>query len=243
MAIVWLGAFAYTLQIYFDFSGYSDMAIGLGQIFGFTFPENFLHPYESKSITEFWRKWHVTLSSWFRQYVYIPLGGNRTGKVRWIFNLFLVWFLTGFWHGAGWNFILWGIYYFCFLLLEKMVLQKWMVKWKSIFLHIYTMLVVLIGWVLFACEDISVFLQYGQEMLGIGVKIGNSLSMYQWLHNIPLLLVGCIGATTLPQKMAIKYIPVKWQQITKYLYAMILLLVSIAFLVSGSYNPFLYFRF
>lgn len=243
MAIAWLGAVAYTLQIYFDFSGYSDMAIGLGKIFGFTFPENFLHPYESKSITEFWRKWHVTLSSWFRQYVYIPLGGNRTGKIRLIFNLFLVWFLTGFWHGAGWNFILWGIYYFCFLLLEKMVLQKWMEKWKSIFLHIYTMLVVLIGWVLFACEDISVFLQYGKEMLGIDINIGNTLSMYQWLHNIPLLLIGCIGATTLPEKIVKKWIPTKWQHITKYVYAMILLFVSIAFLVSGSYNPFLYFRF
>lgn len=243
MAIAWLGAIAYTLQIYFDFSGYSDMAIGLGKIFGFTFPENFLHPYESKSITEFWRKWHVTLSSWFRQYVYIPLGGNRTGKVHWIFNLFLVWFLTGFWHGAGWNFILWGIYYFCFLLLEKLVLQKWMKKWKSVFLHIYTMLIVLIGWVLFACEDISAFLQYGREMLGIGVNISNTLSMYQWLHNIPLLLIGCIGATTLPQKIAAKWIPAKWQQITKYFYAIILLFVSIAFLVSGSYNPFLYFRF
>lgn len=243
MAIAWLGAVAYMLQIYFDFSGYSDMAIGLGKIFGFTFPENFLHPYESKSVTEFWRKWHVTLSSWFRQYVYIPLGGNRVGKIRWIFNLSIVWFLTGFWHGAGWNFILWGIYYLSFLLLEKLILQKWMQKWKPVFLHMYTMLVVLVGWVLFACEDISMFLQYGKEMLGIGVNIGNTLSMYQWLHNVPLLLIGCIGATTLPQKAVKKWIPRKWQQITGYVYAMVLLFVSIAFLVSGSYNPFLYFRF
>lgn len=243
MTIAWLGAVAYTLQIYFDFSGYSDMAIGLGKIFGFIFPENFLHPYESKSITEFWRKWHVTLSSWFRQYVYIPLGGNRTGKLRLIFNLFLVWFLTGFWHGAGWNFIFWGIYYFCFLLLEKMLLQKWMKKWNTVFLHIYTMLVVLWGWVLFASEDIFTFWQYGREMLGIGVSIGNALSVYQWLHNIPLLLIGCIGATTLPQKIAKKLIPEKWLQPGSYLYAMVLLFISTAFLVSGSYNPFLYFRF
>lgn len=243
MAVAWLGAIAYTLQIYFDFSGYSDMAIGLGKIFGFTFPENFLHPYEAKSITEFWRKWHVTLSSWFREYVYIPLGGNHVNKVHWIFNLSIVWFLTGFWHGAGWNFILWGIYYLCFLLLEKLVLHKWMPNWKAIFLHIYTMLVVLVGWVLFACEDMSMFLQYGKQMLGIDVDIGNSLSMYQWLHNIPLLLIGCIGATTIPQRAVKKWIPMNLQPIAGYAYATILLLVCISFLVSGSYNPFLYFRF
>ena len=148
-ALAWLGAIAFTFQIYFDFSGYSDMAIGLGEMFGFHFPENFDHPYESKSITEFWRRWHITLSTWFREYLYIPLGGNRKGAARQIINLFIVWFLTGLWHGAGWNFILWGLYYFVLLVLEKLVLRRVLARLPAIIQHLYTLFFVVVGWVIF----------------------------------------------------------------------------------------------
>lgn len=149
MSLAWLGAFAFTFQIYFDFSGYSDMAIGLGEMFGFHFPENFRYPYESKSITEFWRRWHITLSSWFREYLYIPLGGSRRGTIRQILNLFAVWSLTGLWHGAGWNFILWGLYYFTLLVIEKLFLHKLLNHLPSVLQHIYALFWIVIGWVIF----------------------------------------------------------------------------------------------
>ena len=156
----WLGAIAYTFQIYFDFSGYSDMAIGLGKMFGFTFPENFKHPYESKSITEFWRRWHITLSTWFREYVYIPLGGNRKGLKRQIVNLLIVWFLTGLWHGASWNFVLWGLYYFVLLVIEKVFLLAKMQRWPRVLQHFYALFFIVTGWVVFAIEDFHKMGQY-----------------------------------------------------------------------------------
>ena len=167
--IAFLGGLAYMFQIYFDFSAYSDMAIGMGRIFGFKFLENFNFPYISKSITEFWRRWHISLSTWFRDYVYIPLGGNRKGVKRQILNMFIVWTLTGFWHGAEWNFILWGLYYFLFLVLEKYVLKKYLDKMPSIVCHIYTLLIVYIGWIIFRCDNLSDLILYLKSLFSFNI--------------------------------------------------------------------------
>lgn len=242
MAIAWLGAIAYTFQIYYDFSGYSDMAIGLGQMLGFDFPENFKYPYESKSITEFWRRWHITLGSWFREYVYIPLGGNRKGLSRQIVNLLIVWFLTGLWHGAGWNFIGWGMYYFVFLLLEKTILLKCLKKIPSVLQHFYSMLVVIFGWVIFPNESISSMGKWIKAMFGAGVPLVNDLAIYEWSSYAILLGILAIGATSVPKKLANKVFKGTKNWVLGF-YTVILLLVSISLLISGSYNPFLYFRF
>ncbi|MBO5246528.1 MAG: MBOAT family protein [Eubacterium sp.] len=243
MAMAWLGALAFTFQIYFDFSGYSDMAIGLGTIFGFHFPENFSHPYESKSITEFWRRWHMTLGTWFREYLYIPLGGNRTTVARHICNLLVVWFLTGLWHGAGWNFILWGIYYFVLLTGEKYVWKKWLERMPAVLLHVYTLVLVIVGWVIFACDDLSVLGTYLKAMIGIGVKPVNALVWYEWDTHFALLEVLVLASTTIPVRIVDKLAEGKAREVLGMIYTVILLLLSVAFLVNGSYNPFLYFRF
>ena len=239
VAIVWLAAIAYTFQIYFDFSGYSDMAIGLGQILGFSFPENFEHPYESKSITEFWRKWHITLGSWFREYVYIPMGGNRKGWSRQMVNLAVVWFLTGFWHGAGWNFILWGLYYFVLLLLEKTLGERILQKVPAVCSHLVTLFLVNFGWVIFAHTDMVELGQTIANLFGFGnLPFFNAQALYEWKQYILFLLILAIGSTTLPKRLA--------QKVPKTLLrvgGIVLLVFDIAFLVSGSYNPFLYFRF
>lgn len=246
-AAAWLGAIAYAFQIYFDFSGYSDMAIGLGKIFGFHFPENFSYPYESRSVTEFWRRWHMTLSGWFREYVYIPLGGNRKGFLRQIVNMAIVWFLTGLWHGASWNFVLWGMYYFVLLMLEKLV---WKLRDKKDrqqkakhFGHVYAMVAVLFGWVIFSCEDMSVLVEYIKAMLGIGVKAGNGLALYQWTEHASFLFLLTLGATSIPKRAAEKVVPDSAKNVLVSLYSLILLVLCAAFLIGGSYNPFLYFRF
>lgn len=241
----WIGAVAFTFQIYFDFSGYSDMAIGLGRMFGFKFPENFRYPYQSVSITDFWRRWHITLSTWFREYLYIPLGGNRRGLARQALNLFIVWTLTGFWHGAGWNFILWGLYYFVILLLEKLFMLKALDKAPKLLRHIYSLLLIVIGWVIFACDDITVLLPYLGSMFGANGALGG-MDLY-WLTTKAVLLVICaIASTELPKKLmasctgslgekpafAVKAVP-----------ALLLLGLSMVFLIGDSYNPFLYFRF
>ena len=241
----WIGAVAFTFQIYFDFSGYSDMAIGLGRMFGFKFPENFCYPYQSVSITDFWRRWHITLSTWFREYLYIPLGGNRRGLARQALNLFIVWTLTGFWHGAGWNFILWGLYYFVILLLEKLFMLKALDKAPKLLRHIYSLLLIVIGWVIFACDDITVLLPYLGSMFGANGALGG-MDLY-WLTTKAVLLVICaIASTELPKKLmasctgslgekpafAVKAVP-----------ALLLLGLSMVFLIGDSYNPFLYFRF
>ena len=243
MALAWLGALAFTFQIYFDFSGYSDMAIGLGEMFGFHFPENFDHPYESKSIMEFWRRWHMTLGTWFREYVYIPLGGNRKGLARQVCNLFVVWFLTGLWHGAGWNFILWGLYYFVLLVLEKFVLRRIAPRVPAWLQHLYTMFFVVVGWVIFACDDMTLLGSYFKALFGIGVPLGNALAAYEWDILAPFLIILTLAATTIPVRIAKQIVEPKRRSAFLMVYSVILLFLSLAFLVSGSYNPFLYFRF
>lgn len=246
MAMVWLGAISYFFQIYYDFSGYSDMAIGLGKIFGFTFPENFDHPYQSKSVTEFWRRWHMTLGIWFREYVYIPLGGNRKGLLCQIRNLAIVWFLTGLWHGAAWNFVLWGMYYFVFLFLEKCTRNLWQGKRKwfqKLLGHGYTLLVVVIGWVIFSTEDLTLLGSRLLALAGIGVDKVNQLAYYEWKEQIIFFLIAGIGATTIPEQILKKWKPSKMKDLAGKVYSVLLLLLSIGYLISGSYNPFLYFRF
>ena len=192
----WIGIIAYTFQIYFDFSGYSDMAIGLGKMFGFDFIENFNYPYISKSVTEFWRRWHISLGTWFREYIYIPLGGNRTSSLKHIRNLFVVWLLTGLWHGASWNFVVWGLYYGFILLMEKMVLNRVLIKLPNFIKHIYTMILVIIGWVFFGSTTLSVAIDYIKVMFGMaGNPLIDSDSLYYLYTNIKLFIILGICAT------------------------------------------------
>ena len=255
VATAWLGAIAYSFQIYFDFSGYSDMAIGLGRMFGFYFLENFNFPYMSKTITEFWRRWHISLSSWFREYVYIPLGGNRKGLVRQLFNIMVVWMLTGLWHGANWNFVLWGVYYGVLLMIEKLFLLKWLDKLPNWIGHIYSMFLVVIGWTIFAQTDIHQLGEYLKTMFGIGhVAVADSDFLY-FLGSNAVLLVALIAASIDYRvwmrrlklgKDATVYDTIatsKGWTIAKPVLMVVFLLVSFAFLVGDSYNPFLYFRF
>ena len=242
----WLGAVAFAFQIYFDFSAYSDMAIGLGRMLGFEFTENFDYPYQSASITEFWRRWHMTLGTWFREYVYIPLGGNRKGKGRQILNLLIVWFLTGFWHGAAWQFILWGLFYFVFLTAEKLFLLKPLKKAPPILSHIYALVVVLLGWVLFACEDIGAAGRMYGAMFGLGSGLADSKALFYLSGSVVMLVICAVAATRLPKSLAQKLEGKLPENVFRYIrYGVILavLLVSMAFLVADSYNPFLYFRF
>ena len=240
----WLGAIAFTFQIYFDFSGYSDMAIGLGHLFGFHFLENFEHPYESRTVTEFWRRWHISLGTWFREYVYIPLGGNRHGKARQILNLAIVWFLTGLWHGASWNFVLWGLYYAVLLILEKLFLLRWLDKAPKWVGHVYTIFAFIMGWVLFAITDFGQLGAYlGHLFSG---PLWDSTSAYLLRCDWLLLALAVIGCTSLPKRLWEKREQTLSPALSdglRTVWAVIVLLVSIAFLVGDSYNPFLYFRF
>ena len=246
-ATAWLGAVAFTLQIYFDFSGYSDMAIGLGAMFGFTFPENFDYPYESKSITEFWRRWHISLGTWFREYVYIPLGGNRRGVGRQIFNLAVVWFLTGLWHGAYYNFILWGVYYGALLILEKFVLKKVLDKLPAAFGHIYTMLFVVIGWSIFSWQDMADGAGYMRAMFFQSAGgLADRQTMYLLVSYAVLLIVGIAGSVSGIKKLLIRTAfpeNTARREIAAILFTMVLFIACVALLVNSSYNPFLYFRF
>lgn len=242
-ALAWLGALAYTFEIYYDFSGYSDMALGLGEMLGFHFPENFDHPYESGSITEFWRRWHITLGSWFREYVYIPLGGNRRGLPRQILNLLIVWFLTGLWHGAGWNFILWGLYYFVWLLLEKLVLLRFMERWPRLCRHLYTLMIVIVGWVIFVQEELSCLADYLKAMFCMGVPLISQRSVYEWKVWLLACILLAVGATGIPGIIFRQLTTDKNREPVRMICTIVILFLSLAFLVSGSYNPFLYFRF
>lgn len=237
----WMGIVAYAFQIYFDFSGYSDMAIGLGQIMGFHFPENFNYPYIATSITDFWRRWHISLGSWFRDYVYIPLGGNRKGLPRQLLNILIVWALTGIWHGAGLNFLLWGIWFAAFLALEKIFLGEWLTRIPKFFGWFYSMAVVLLGWCFFSLEQSNKILLFIKAMFGFGnAGFADNNSLYL-LHNyIILFLVLAAGATPW-LKNAVK----RWEEsvLLKNLFLAAVLLLSIAGIVDASYNPFLYFRF
>ena len=242
----WLGAFAYMFQIYFDFSGYSDMAIGLGKMFGFEFNMNFNYPYVSKSITEFWRRWHISLSSWFRDYVYIPLGGNRVSKIKHIRNLLIVWFLTGLWHGAAWNFVAWGLYYGVILIIEKYFLSPVLDRLPDVVRHIYSIVLVVIGWVLFFSSSFGQAADYISVMFGAGAHgFADRESMYLLTSNLILWLILIFGSTPL---VHFRYEHMlrskKWNTtiINSVVYAA-LFIVCIAYLVTETYNPFLYFRF
>ena len=242
----WFGILAFMFQIYFDFSGYSDMAIGLMAIFGFEIPENFDHPYESKSITEFWRRWHISLGSWFKEYVYIPLGGSKKGMGRTFFNIFVVWFLTGLWHGASVNFVLWGLYFCFFLIMEKTWLLKALQKLPRAVSHIYALLVIYFGWLLFAWEDIHGHRVYLKAMAGIGSGgLISRESLYLLVSNVGLLFIMVIGCTSLPKRLVTKCMKKDGivTSLCMSIYVAGILLLSIAYLVNGTYNPFLYFRF
>lgn len=240
----WLAAVGYMLQIYFDFSGYSDMAIGLGRIFGFHFLENFNYPYISKSITDFWRRWHISLSSWFRDYVYIPLGGNRVPKGRWILNILIVWALTGLWHGAQWNFVLWGLYYAFFLLLEKLFLGKYLQKIPSFFQWAYAMFFTLIGWVLFNLTDFSAMLHALKTMFVYtstdwGAVLGADISVFSALFFLPISILSCFP---IAHKWKMKDDTIAKASFVNLAYVA-LLAFRILYIVSSSFNPFIYFRF
>lgn len=242
----WLGILAFMFQIYFDFSGYSDMAIGLMAVFGFEIPENFKYPYEAKSITEFWRRWHISLGNWFKEYVYIPLGGSRKGNARTFLNIFIVWFLTGLWHGATINFTLWGLYFCFFLIMEKTWLLKLLDKIPRVFSHIYALVVVYFGWLLFAWEDIHGHRVYMKAMLGMaGAGVVNKESLYLLVSNALLMVIMAIGCTSLPKYLAKKVTKKDGvgASLCMSVYVAVILLLSIAYLVNGTYNPFLYFRF
>lgn len=255
----WLYAIACTLHIYFDFSGYSDMAIGLGKIFGFSFPENFNYPYISGSITEFWRRWHMTLGGWFRDYVYIPLGGNRMGKLKWYRNILVVWILTGFWHGADWNFIIWGLLFALLLMIEKAGLLGWLKKHK-VCAHIYVLFVIIISFVIFDADGMNRLVQDMKSLFGLaGLPLWSAQTGYYFRSYAVIFVLGMIGATPLPARCAGK-LQAWWSEkrITGQRSQMFresmgavfetailagLLLICTAFLVDGSFNPFLYFRF
>ncbi len=239
---VWLGIIAYTLQIYFDFSGYSDMAIGLGKMFGFTFNENFRYPYISRSVTEFWRRWHISLSTWFRDYVYIPLGGNRVSKWKHIRNIIVVWMLTGLWHGASWNFVVWGLYYGLLLLAEKYLLADKIDLFPRGIRRIVTLLLVMIGWVFFSNTDFSEALLYLNNMVGVGtVGLIDTAALYYLRSNLILLIIGWIAAGPVPGKCFDKLTEKKPGAAVAVDAALFVL--CLAYLVYSSYNPFLYFRF
>lgn len=232
-AILKLAAFSF--QIYFDFAGYSKMAIGMGRMLGFHFPENFNFPYISGSITEFWRRWHISLGSWFREYVYIPMGGNRVSAARHIFNLFAVWFFTGFWHGADYNFILWGLYFFVLLIIEKYWLKRFLDNHKT-FSHIYTLALVMLGWLLFESTNLAEISNFFTAIANKPFVNGETVSFI--MQNIALFVIGALFSTPVPKKIFLKS-----KEHVQIVLLTIAFIISIAALVSGSFNPFLYFRF
>ena len=237
----WLGLVAYAFQIYFDFSGYSDMAIGLGKMFGFDFIENFNYPYISRSVVEFWKRWHISLTDWFRQYVYFPLGGNRVSKPKWIRNIIIVWLLTGIWHGAGWNFLLWGLYYAVFMLGERLFWGKSLEKLPVALRHVYTMFVVLIGWALFAVENMAHLGRYLASCFG-GAPLLDAATLYNLVSYLPMLVILCVAATPLSKKLWGRLSERTQDMLTPILVLAAMVLCT-ASLVDASYNPFLYFRF
>lgn len=239
----WVGMIAYTFQIYFDFSGYSDMACGLGNMMGFEFLKNFNYPYIAKSITDFWRRWHISLSTWFKEYVYIPLGGNRKGVKRQILNLLIVWGLTGLWHGAAYNFVLWGLYYGLLLILEKFVLKKFLDRLPSFVQHIYTLFIVIIGWGLFYFTDVGQLGEFMVDLFNFGNGICGNQAFNLIMSNLPMLIIAAVASTPLATMLYTRFEHTRFMWIPETLYCMGILAVSTASLVNQSYNPFLYFRF
>ena len=243
----WLYAIANMLHIYFDFSGYSDMAIGLGKLFGFDFPENFNYPYISRSVTEFWRRWHISLGSWFRDYVYIPMGGNRVSRPRWLLNLLTVWLLTGFWHGAAWNFIVWGLFFAVFLILEKLWLLRRLEK-APVLGRFYVLFTVMLSFIIFSAEDMGQALSSLSSLFGAGgLPLLSAECLYYLKSYAVLLLIAVVGATPLPrlllQRLGIRPGGEKLQNLLEVPALLLILALSTAYLVDGSFNPFLYFRF
>lgn len=239
----WIGTIAFTLQIYFDFSAYSDMAIGLGLVFGFKFLENFNYPYIASSITDFWHRWHMSLSTWFRDYVYIPLGGNQVSSIRWVFNLLIVWLLTGLWHGAAWNFVIWGLYFAIILIIEKLLLLK-LLKKIPIVSSIYTLFLVMIGWILFNAQSNLQITSFLNNLLdyqqGINLTfIQNSHFTYTW----PYFILGIIGSTPIFKRIYELLNKITFGQLIISLYCVTILILSFAYLIDMSFNPFIYFRF
>lgn len=253
--LLWLGIILYTFQIYFDFSGYSDMAIGLGKILGFAFPENFNYPYISRSITEFWRRWHITLSTWFKEYVYIPLGGNRRGNGRLIINLLIVWLLTGLWHGASWNFVLWGFYYFVLLVLEKLFLSKWLDKIPTAFAHIYSLFFIVIGWLIFYFKPdfggFGALASYFSGMLGLlGLPFVNGELGYHLVRNFLLLVILCFASTPYPKELYLKIKSQISSENKKLVFTLVsdalivvMFVLCIVYITSSDYRPNIYFEF
>ena len=237
----WMGVIFYSFPIYYDFSGYSDMAIGLGKIMGFEFPENFNYPYISRSITDFWRRWHITLSTWFREYVYIPLGGNRRGKVRVFFNLFTVWFLTGLWHGASWNFVLWGLYFWLLLVLEKAFLLNFFKRIPAVFSHIYALAFIVFGWFIFISCDLASPMEYLRAMFC--APLVNGQVLYDTVRCLAFLVILFVAATPLGRNICEKYKDNNIMRVILSILCPLALVLCTAYLVDSSYNPFLYFRF
>ncbi|MBQ1520559.1 MAG: MBOAT family protein, partial [Clostridia bacterium] len=240
----WVGMIAYTMQIYFDFSGYSDMAIGLGRMFGFEFLKNFDYPYISKSATEFWRRWHISLGVWFRDYVYIPLGGNRKGLPRQILNLSIVWALTGLWHGASWNFVLWGLWHGFFVVMEKLFLGKWLKKWPGFLRSLYAFFIAAFGWMLFDFTDLPQLFGFIGSMFGAGsggLVSHDALTLI--LSFLPLLIAACVASTPLFANLRHKLDGKKWAEWLDIGLVLIALVFCLASLVASGYNPFIYFRF
>ena len=241
----WLGILAFTLQIYFDFSGYSDMAIGLGKMMGFNFPQNFNYPYQSKSISEFWRRWHITLGAWFKSYVYFPLGGSRKGKGRTVFNLAVVWLLTGIWHGASWNFILWGVLYGLVIIIEKLFLGKILERIPDFFSWLYTIVLVILGWVLFDTADIPTALGYMGAMFGGGGTLVDNTAMYYLINYGVMFVIGTFACTDIFSRAA-EWLKEKMPLLVNYstpIAKTAIMVLSTAYLADATYNPFLYFNF
>jgi len=238
LASAWLGIIAYSLQIYFDFSGYSDMAVGLGRMLGFSYPENFNYPYIAKSITDFWRRWHMTLSTWFKDYVYFPLGGSRCSKAKNIRNLLIVWMLTGIWHGANWNFVIWGLYFGVILILEKTLLKKFLSKLPAFFQHMYAIFLIIIGWLIFAFDNMTNLINYSRKMFVNSNIIGNDFFFY-FRNYFVFIIFGILFSIPIVKKIKLN----KFWSVFLVITYLLLFIICIAMLVSDSYNPFLYFRF
>ena len=240
----WLYAISVMLQIYFDFSGYSDMAIGLGKMFGFDLLENFNYPYISNSITDFWRRWHISLSSWFRDYIYIPLGGNRTSKIKWIRNILIVWLLTGLWHGAEWNFIIWGLYFGILLIIEKLFLQKYLEKAPKIISHIYVLILIMISFIIFNGENISEILENIGGLVGVkNIPIVSPESIYYLKSYFIVIIIAILLSTPLFNNIANSKNMEKLSRILEPVFLLVILIICSSYIVDGSFNPFLYFRF
>ena len=240
----WMYAIANMLQIYFDFSGYSDMAIGLGKMFGFEFLENFNYPYIATSVTDFWRRWHISLSTWFRDYIYIPLGGNRVSKLKWLRNIIIVWLLTGLWHGAAWNFIFWGVYFGILLILEKVFLDKYLQKIPKVLSRVYVLLIVMISFIIFSGESMAQILQNIGGLVGIGTQsMISAESLYYFKSYFVVFVISIIGATPVLKNFANKENVHKIMNILEPIYLLLIFVICTSYIIDGSFNPFLYFRF